>query len=59
MSRLECLAAAVIILAGLVIGLIVWSNGVDGIDLSSWARWLMEPGNDLFDLIAYYAKGAW
>ena len=57
MTKLECLAAAVLIIVALTIALIVWSNGIGSIDLSAWARWLMQDGNDLFDLIAYYAKG--
>jgi len=50
---------AVLILAGLVIGLIIWTNGTGSINLSAWAEWLMEDGHDLIDIIAYYAKGGW
>jgi len=59
MTKLECGLVALAILTGLVIGLIWWTNNSGGIDLSAWARWLMEPGNDIIGLIEYYAKGAW
>ena len=57
MTKLECLLVAVLILAGLVIGLIIWTNGTGSIDLSAWARWLMQDGNDLLDIVAYYLGG--
>ena len=59
MTKLECAFVAVVILVGLVIGLVIWTNGTGSIDLAAWAKWFMQDGNDLLDLIAYYAKRGW